>query len=135
VAYKIDTDAIALKVKQEFAAKEKAKKEVKTVSSGGVRVAKQLEAYWGSRKAPPNSLFYRKARRDRFSGASRSRSYWARNSTSPLDLASEIFGTEIAEAIRHHCKRVNSARVPPTHGNFSRKLTWIVFLFCRLLNT
>ena len=35
VAYKIDTDAIALKVKQEFAAKEKAKKEVKTVSSGG----------------------------------------------------------------------------------------------------
>ena len=35
LAYKIDTDAIALKVKQEFAAKEKAKKEVKTVSSRG----------------------------------------------------------------------------------------------------
>jgi ParB family transcriptional regulator, chromosome partitioning protein len=35
LAYKIDTDAIALKVKQELAAKEKAKKEVKTASSGG----------------------------------------------------------------------------------------------------
>ncbi|WP_433973066.1 hypothetical protein [Tunturiibacter lichenicola] len=35
LAYKIDIDAITLKVKQEFAAKEKATKEVKTASSGG----------------------------------------------------------------------------------------------------
>ena len=34
VAYKIDTEAIALKVKQEFAAKEKTKTEAKMVSSG-----------------------------------------------------------------------------------------------------
>ena len=32
-AYKVDTDAIALKVKQEFATKEKAKKPVKTVTT------------------------------------------------------------------------------------------------------
>jgi ParB family chromosome partitioning protein len=34
VAYKVDTEAIALKVKQEFAAKAKAKKEAKPVTSG-----------------------------------------------------------------------------------------------------
>jgi NAD(P)-dependent dehydrogenase (short-subunit alcohol dehydrogenase family) len=33
-AYKVDTDAIALKVKQEFAVKEKAKKEAKPTPSG-----------------------------------------------------------------------------------------------------
>ena len=32
--YKVDTDAITLKVKQEFAAKTKAKKEAKPVTSG-----------------------------------------------------------------------------------------------------
>lgn len=36
-AYKVDTDAIALKVKQEFAAKEKAKKEAKPKPSGASR--------------------------------------------------------------------------------------------------
>jgi ParB family transcriptional regulator, chromosome partitioning protein len=35
--YKVDTDAIALKVKQEFAAKEKTKKEVKTTTSGAAK--------------------------------------------------------------------------------------------------
>jgi ParB family chromosome partitioning protein len=35
--YKVDTDAITLKVKQEFAAKEKAKKEVKPMPSGGAK--------------------------------------------------------------------------------------------------
>jgi ParB family chromosome partitioning protein len=35
--YKVDTDAIALKVKQEFAAKEKAKKEAKPKASGTVK--------------------------------------------------------------------------------------------------
>ncbi len=37
VAYKIDTDAIALKVKQEFAAKEKAKKEAKPKPPGAIK--------------------------------------------------------------------------------------------------
>ena len=37
VAYKVDTEAIALKVKQEFAAKEKAKKEIKPNPSGAVK--------------------------------------------------------------------------------------------------
>jgi ParB family chromosome partitioning protein len=36
-AYKVDTDAIALKVKQEFAAKEKSKKEPKPTSSPAVK--------------------------------------------------------------------------------------------------
>jgi ParB family chromosome partitioning protein len=36
-AYKVDTDAIALKVKQEFAAKEKAKKEGEPTTSGAVK--------------------------------------------------------------------------------------------------
>jgi ParB family transcriptional regulator, chromosome partitioning protein len=36
-AYKVDTDAIAAKVKQEFAAKEKAKKEAKPMPSGGAK--------------------------------------------------------------------------------------------------
>jgi ParB family chromosome partitioning protein len=36
-AYKVDTDAITLKVKQEFAAKEKAKKEAKPMPSGGAK--------------------------------------------------------------------------------------------------
>jgi ParB family transcriptional regulator, chromosome partitioning protein len=36
-AYKVDTDAIATKVKQEFAAKEKAKKEAKPIPSGGAK--------------------------------------------------------------------------------------------------
>jgi ParB family chromosome partitioning protein len=35
--YKVDTDAITLKVKQEIAAKEKAKKEAKRVPSGTVK--------------------------------------------------------------------------------------------------
>jgi ParB family chromosome partitioning protein len=35
--YKVDTDAIALKVKQDFAAKEKAKKEAKPATSGAVK--------------------------------------------------------------------------------------------------
>ena len=39
-AYKVDTDAIALKVKQEFAAKEKAKKEAKPAASGAVKSRK-----------------------------------------------------------------------------------------------
>jgi ParB family transcriptional regulator, chromosome partitioning protein len=39
-AYKVDTDAIGLKVKQEFAAKEKAKKEAKPTPSGGVKSRK-----------------------------------------------------------------------------------------------
>jgi ParB family chromosome partitioning protein len=33
----VDTDAIALKVKHEFAAKEKARKEAKPISSGGAK--------------------------------------------------------------------------------------------------
>jgi ParB family chromosome partitioning protein len=36
-AYKVDTDAIAAKVKQEFAVKEKAKKEAKSTPSGGAK--------------------------------------------------------------------------------------------------
>jgi ParB family chromosome partitioning protein len=36
-AYKVDTDAIATKVKQEFAAKEKTKKEAKPSLSGGAK--------------------------------------------------------------------------------------------------
>jgi len=36
-AYKVDTDAITLKVKQEFAAKEKTKREAKPIPSGGVK--------------------------------------------------------------------------------------------------
>jgi ParB family transcriptional regulator, chromosome partitioning protein len=39
-AYKVDADAIALKVKQEFAAKEKSKKEAKPASSGTVQSRK-----------------------------------------------------------------------------------------------
>jgi ParB family chromosome partitioning protein len=38
--YKVDTDAIALKVKQEFAAKEKAKKGAKPTPSGGAKSRK-----------------------------------------------------------------------------------------------
>ena len=38
--YKVDTDAIGLKVKQEFAAKEKAKKEAKPTASGTVKSRK-----------------------------------------------------------------------------------------------
>jgi ParB family chromosome partitioning protein len=37
--YKVDTDAIALKVKQEFAAKEKAKKADKSTATGKVKKA------------------------------------------------------------------------------------------------
>ena len=37
VAYKVDTDAIATKVKQEFAAKEKAKKETKPMPPRGAK--------------------------------------------------------------------------------------------------
>jgi ParB family chromosome partitioning protein len=40
VAYKVDTEAIALKVKQEFAAKEKAKKEIKSNPSSAVKKRK-----------------------------------------------------------------------------------------------
>ena len=36
-AYKVDTDAIATKVKQEFAAKEKTKEEAKPMPSGGAK--------------------------------------------------------------------------------------------------
>ena len=39
-AYKVNTDAITLKVKQEFAAKEKAKKESKPIPSGGTKSRK-----------------------------------------------------------------------------------------------
>jgi ParB family chromosome partitioning protein len=39
-AYKVDTDAIALKVKQEFAAKEKAKKVGKPTSSAATKTKK-----------------------------------------------------------------------------------------------
>jgi ParB family chromosome partitioning protein len=40
VAYKVDTEAIGLKVKQEFAAKEKAKKEAKPAAPGTVKSRK-----------------------------------------------------------------------------------------------
>jgi ParB family transcriptional regulator, chromosome partitioning protein len=39
-AYKADSDAIATKVKQEFAAKEKAEKEAKSIPSGGPKSRK-----------------------------------------------------------------------------------------------
>jgi ParB family chromosome partitioning protein len=37
--YKVDTDAITLKVKQEFAAKEKSKKTTQSIAKGGKKVA------------------------------------------------------------------------------------------------
>jgi ParB family chromosome partitioning protein len=42
--YKVDTDAIALKVKQEFAAKEKTQTEKKTVAKTPPKAAKKSKA-------------------------------------------------------------------------------------------
>jgi hypothetical protein len=57
--YKVDTDAIALKVKQEFAAKEKSRKEPRQHLQTRSRNAKQLKSVWGSLTAPQNIAHHR----------------------------------------------------------------------------
>lgn len=50
--YKVDTDAIAFEVKQEFAAKAKAKKEAKPETSGTRKSRKAAKILWGAVRLP-----------------------------------------------------------------------------------
>jgi ParB/RepB/Spo0J family partition protein len=52
-AYKVDTDAIAIKVKHEFAAKEKAKRRLNQYPKVGPRIAKQPRYFFRGAARPP----------------------------------------------------------------------------------
>jgi ParB family chromosome partitioning protein len=64
MTYKIDIDGIALKGKQDFAAKEKAKREIKPRPLARSRIAKQPKLNWGAARLP-NSLHISRLRAGR----------------------------------------------------------------------